>query len=307
MRHRRARCASRSVRSSSKAARSSRAATTTTDRTTTAPRCARAGTASPYRCTRRCTRYLASPACLRPSASSRARGPAHPRSYKHHSPPNSLCPHRRHHHCLKARRPSLHARGTRVAFHGPSPPSAKRQSAAGQVARGGGSRGRNRAGGGKQRARLSESACRSSAGTPAPPGEADKAWSARRRDPRINGADLYVARVTKVGMGSAKPCWRCLEWCRWAGVKRIFHWNGEDGKFDMVKVNTAERDQYETHADIRLYAGMVRCLVRVLARIDPDAIYPFRAGSIPGSTDLGDGSAVSHPVITSCCCLWWYY
>ncbi|KAI0270887.1 hypothetical protein BGY98DRAFT_889831, partial [Russula aff. rugulosa BPL654] len=78
---------------------------------------------------------------------------------------------------------------------------------------------------------------------------------ARRRDPRINGADLYVARVTKVGMGSAKPCWRCLEWCRWAGVKRIFHWNGEEGKFDMVKVNTAERDQYETHADIRLFAG----------------------------------------------------
>lgn len=88
--------------------------------------------------------------------------------------------------------------------------------------------------------------------------DVEKAWSARRRDPRINGADIYVARVTKVGMGSAKPCWRCLEWCRWAGVKRIFHWNGEEGKFDMVKVNTAERDQYETHADIRLFAGMVR-------------------------------------------------
>jgi len=42
-------------------------------------------------------------------------------------------------------------------------------------------------------------------------------------------------------------------------VKRIFHWNGEEGKFDMVKVNTAERDQYETHADIRLFSGMVRC------------------------------------------------
>ena len=87
--------------------------------------------------------------------------------------------------------------------------------------------------------------------------EAEKAWSARRRDPRINGADIYVARVTKVGMGSARPCWRCVEWCRWAGVKRIFHWNGEEGRFDVVKVNTAERDQYETHADIRLFAGMV--------------------------------------------------
>jgi hypothetical protein len=99
--------------------------------------------------------------------------------------------------------------------------------------------------------------------------DVEKAWSARRRDPRINGADLYVARVTKVGMGSAKPCWRCLEWCRWAGVKRIFHWNGEDGKFDMVKVNTAERDQYETHADIRLFAGMVRC------RFFPSSVFAF--------------------------------
>ena len=56
MRYRRARCASRSVRSSSKAARSSQAGTST-GRTTTALRCARAGTASPYRCMRRCTPY----------------------------------------------------------------------------------------------------------------------------------------------------------------------------------------------------------------------------------------------------------
>jgi hypothetical protein len=27
----------------------------------------------------------------------------------------------------------------------------------------------------------------------------------------------------------------------------------------VVKVNTAERNQYETHADIRLFAGMVSC------------------------------------------------
>jgi len=110
--------------------------------------------------------------------------------------------------------------------------------------------------GGKRRARrLSNGGACWAAGGPVVV-DVEKAWSARRRDPRINGADLYVARVTKVGMGSAKPCWRCLEWCRWAGVKRIFHWNGEEGKFDMVKVNTAERDQYETHADIRLFAGM---------------------------------------------------
>jgi hypothetical protein len=45
-------------------------------------------------------------------------------------------------------------------------------------------------------------------------------------------------------------------------VKRIFHWNGEDSKFDVVKVNMAERGQYETHADVRLFAGMVSILIR---------------------------------------------
>lgn len=86
----------------------------------------------------------------------------------------------------------------------------------------------------------------------------DKRWHARRRDPRVNGADIYVARFTKNGMGSASPCWRCLEWCRWAGVKRIFHWNGDEGKFDVVKVNSAQGNiMYETHADFRLFAGLV--------------------------------------------------
>lgn len=73
----------------------------------------------------------------------------------------------------------------------------------------------------------------------------------------MNGADLYVVRVTKKGMGSCKPCWRCLEWARWAGVKRIFHWNNEEGVFEVVKVNNAESTAYETHADVRLYAGLV--------------------------------------------------
>ncbi|KAH9922247.1 uncharacterized protein B0H18DRAFT_1212716 [Fomitopsis serialis] len=87
--------------------------------------------------------------------------------------------------------------------------------------------------------------------------EPGKGWDARRRDPRVNGADIYVARFTKNGMGGARPCWRCLEWCRWAGVKRIFHWNGEESRFDVVKVNSAQGDiMYETHADIRLFAGL---------------------------------------------------
>lgn len=85
----------------------------------------------------------------------------------------------------------------------------------------------------------------------------EKRWDARRRDSRVNGADIYVARFTKHGMGSARPCWRCLEWSRWAGIKRIFHWNDEEGKFDVVKVNSASLAHYETHADVRLFAGQV--------------------------------------------------
>lgn len=82
-------------------------------------------------------------------------------------------------------------------------------------------------------------------------------WSSRRRDPKINGCDLYVARVTKSGCGNARPCWRCLEWCRWAGIKRIFHWNEVTSQFEVVKVNNSEPGHYETHADIRLFAGLV--------------------------------------------------
>lgn len=84
-----------------------------------------------------------------------------------------------------------------------------------------------------------------------------KSWDARRRDPRVNGADIYVVRITKNGCGNAKPCWRCLEWCKWAGVKRVFHWNEGTSQFDVVKVNNVSTDRYETHADIRLYAGLV--------------------------------------------------
>jgi hypothetical protein len=82
-------------------------------------------------------------------------------------------------------------------------------------------------------------------------------WNTRRRDPRVNGADIYVCRITKTGMGTSRPCWRCVEWCRWAGVKRIFHWNGDEMRWDVVKVKSARKDQYETHADIRLSAGLV--------------------------------------------------
>lgn len=82
-------------------------------------------------------------------------------------------------------------------------------------------------------------------------------WDGRRRDPRMNGADIYVARVTKHGMGCAKPCWRCLEWARWAGVKRIFHWDESQGRFEVMKVNAIQVERYGTHSDVRLFAGLV--------------------------------------------------
>lgn len=83
--------------------------------------------------------------------------------------------------------------------------------------------------------------------------------SFRHRNSRVNGADIYVARVTKSGltMGNAKPCWRCLRWCHWAGIKRIFHWDPLTGGWEVVKVNSPGMDQYETIADIRLGAEAV--------------------------------------------------
>lgn len=105
----------------------------------------------------------------------------------------------------------------------------------------------------------SDCTCASSdSDSPLPSWNPGKSWDERRRDARVNGADIYVARVTKSGMGNAKPCWRCLEWCRWAGVKRVFHWNGEDNCWEVVKVNSAERENYETKADGRLFANLVR-------------------------------------------------
>ena len=42
-------------------------------------------------------------------------------------------------------------------------------------------------------------------------------------------------------------------------MKRIFHWNGDEARFDVVKVNNAQgAGMYETHADVRLFAGLVR-------------------------------------------------
>ena len=113
----------------------------------------------------------------------------------------------------------------------------------------------------------------------------------RRPRSRVNGADIYVVRTTKKGLGNAKPCWRCLEWCRWAGVRRIFYWDasiddGHDddeeqlsggecpsdsvsvdstdawerpkGRWEVVKVNNCRvEDCYITSTDGRILCGEV--------------------------------------------------
>jgi hypothetical protein len=80
-----------------------------------------------------------------------------------------------------------------------------------------------------------------------------------QRAHRINGADIYVARLGRGGdLGTAHPCTRCLQWCRWAGIRRIFHWSPSTGSFEAVKVAEAEKmNLYMTEADRRLAAGLV--------------------------------------------------
>ena len=119
----------------------------------------------------------------------------------------------------------------------------------------------------------------------------------RRPRTRVNGADIYVVRTTKKGLGNAKPCWRCLEWCRWAGVRRIFYWdasaNDDDddeqlsagdcpsdsasvdntdtwekpkGRWEVVKVNSCRvEDCYITSSDGRIMCGEVSMIRLVLA------------------------------------------
>lgn len=72
------------------------------------------------------------------------------------------------------------------------------------------------------------------------------------RLPRVNGADLYVVRTTKAALACAKPCWRCVEWCRWAGIRRIFHWDPTSASFKCIKVSDAMIEHYQTQADQRL-------------------------------------------------------
>jgi hypothetical protein len=82
------------------------------------------------------------------------------------------------------------------------------------------------------------------------------------RSSRANGADVYVARVGRGGvLGTAHPCARCVQWCAWAGIRRVFHWSPATHRFEVVKVAHARTSAtYATTADRRLASGLVsRC------------------------------------------------
>lgn len=38
-------------------------------------------------------------------------------------------------------------------------------------------------------------------------------------------------------------------WCRWAGIRRIYHWDQSSSAFLCVKVNDYGTEGYETRAD----------------------------------------------------------
>ncbi|KAF8321612.1 hypothetical protein DL93DRAFT_2051337 [Clavulina sp. PMI_390] len=79
---------------------------------------------------------------------------------------------------------------------------------------------------------------------------------------KLNGTDLYIVRLSRNGQQSGRcdPCARCIAWARWAGVRRIFHWNTERSGWDVVKVNGIDVVGYLTQADARACNGMVRVL-----------------------------------------------
>jgi hypothetical protein len=51
-----------------------------------------------------------------------------------------------------------------------------------------------------------------------------------------------------------------VEWCRWVGIKRIFHWDSVEGQFKCVKV-CGDAEHYRTRADSRRLIERTVCSV----------------------------------------------
>jgi hypothetical protein len=93
-------------------------------------------------------------------------------------------------------------------------------------------------------------------------GRAQNEPNGHHRLSRANGADIYVTCVGRGGvLGTAHPCARCVQWCAWAGIRRVFHWSPTTHRFEVVKVADAKTSVvYATTADRRLASGLVsRC------------------------------------------------
>jgi hypothetical protein len=95
-------------------------------------------------------------------------------------------------------------------------------------------------------------------------GRAQNEPNGHHRRSRGNGADIYVARVGRGGvLGTAHPCTRCVQWCAWAGIRRVFHWSPATHRFEVVKVaDVKNMAVYATTANRRLASGLVSCCHR---------------------------------------------
>jgi hypothetical protein len=66
---------------------------------------------------------------------------------------------------------------------------------------------------------------------------------------RTNGADIYVVRTNAAGPADAAPCARCLAWCTWSGVRRVFFWSAARGSFACARVAQPGESVYATRSD----------------------------------------------------------
>ncbi|QRV99529.1 deoxycytidylate deaminase (dCMP deaminase) [Ceratobasidium sp. AG-Ba] len=85
----------------------------------------------------------------------------------------------------------------------------------------------------------------------------DGSWNSNKRNKRTNGTDIYVVRVASgtTPVGSARPCARCLFWCYWAGIRRVFYWDASAGGFVSVKPLEVDIMAYVTQADRKIADG----------------------------------------------------
>lgn len=58
-----------------------------------------------------------------------------------------------------------------------------------------------------------------------------------------------------------------VEWCRWAGIKRIFYWDASASGFKGVKIGDLSVEHYQTQAEYRLAERVVRSYLITLARV----------------------------------------